>query len=275
MYHTKCGLMNNTRKTIAVFLTLIVAMSCLTMLTVKPANAQLYYQPPEFTVQFVGHPQTVTVDPYTGANVTHTNNGEIVISIKNPTYDLRPYNIYDYRSYYAVQTKGHFAPDSNWTQIDWTTYYPSRELFQDKYGTFYPASTAQYTNISLPADIYPANSQIDFQVKVLTANITQYFVQTGGTIFPSQVSGVFETGPVIITSSTYSNTQTVTIPDATSPTPTVSIVPNSSTPTTISSQFNSFLVTNAISLTVIAALLAIIVVLLLFLRHRKIANLKQ
>ena len=73
--------MGKIGKTFAIFLTLIVAMSCLTLLTVKPVNAQSIPKPsvPEFTLQIADHSYDVpakttsTTDPYTGKTTTKLN----------------------------------------------------------------------------------------------------------------------------------------------------------------------------------------------------------
>jgi hypothetical protein len=64
-------------KSLAFLLDLLIVMSSLTILMVKPANAQTIPKPsvPEFTAKFVDHSYIVsastTVDPYTGKEITH------------------------------------------------------------------------------------------------------------------------------------------------------------------------------------------------------------
>ena len=61
----------------AFLLALLIVMSSLTILMVKPANAQTIPKPsvPEFTAKFVDHSYIVsastTVDPYIGKEITH------------------------------------------------------------------------------------------------------------------------------------------------------------------------------------------------------------
>ena len=100
--------MGKIGKTFAIFLTLIIAMSCLTLLTVKPVNAQAIPKPsvPEFTGKFVNASYSVTTtNPYTGANETQQIiNDSIEVTIKNQPFDHSNYQIY-----YNIRTKPHFS----------------------------------------------------------------------------------------------------------------------------------------------------------------------
>jgi hypothetical protein len=258
--------MGNINRTSALILIGLIAFSSLGILSVKPSNAQFFngqIPAPEFTVQFVGHPYDVpvTIDPYTGATNAgfHVNNGTIVLTIKNPQYNLESHNIYNYLLCYFVQTKGHFSPDSNWTTIDFTTIASAGYNYQLFDNRYLEASSSQNTILSLPANGYPAGSQIDFQVQAVIANITQILVHDG----PVFGAGHFETGPVLAEESNFSDTQTAKIPEvATTPTP----LPSTPSPTPTANNFAFS--TDSIVMVVIAVLLAVIVVLLL-LRHRK------
>jgi len=115
--------MSKTSKTSAVFLTLIIVMSCLTLLIVRPASAQSTPKPsvPEFTLKYVDHsydvPPTYGIDPYTGKKVVtkeghHVENKSIEVTIKNqPLSPNNEANGFFTHLYYNFRYKGHYAND--------------------------------------------------------------------------------------------------------------------------------------------------------------------
>jgi hypothetical protein len=141
-------------------------MSCMTLLAVKPANAQSTpdinaHVPipsvPEFTIKYVDHsyevPTTTTshTDPYTGEVTTeirqgyHVKNFTIDMTIKNQGFPTSiDGNALGMR--YFIQTKGHFENDWHETHVD-------------------TQSTSGYTTVAIPANSYPANGTVDFRVK--------------------------------------------------------------------------------------------------------------
>ena len=139
--------MGKIPKTSALILTLIIAISCLTLLTVKPANAQTIPKPsvPEFTLKFVDHSYdvppttTTTTDPYTGKQTTATQAGyrvynqSIYVVIKNQPFT--PYN--DTNGHYinlayAIHWKGHYG--NSWNNLpNRTAYYGAQDALG--YGT--------------------------------------------------------------------------------------------------------------------------------------------
>ena len=113
--------MSRIAKTFALLLTITIAVSFLTLLTVKPTNAQTIPTPsvPEFTLQFVGQPYD-----------------SLFITVKN-----QPYN-HPYTLYYNVRLKDHNADNDSWR-------YPLDHLFQ-MFDTYPTQSTyPDYTNVSL------------------------------------------------------------------------------------------------------------------------------
>ncbi len=232
--------MGKISKTFALFLTLIIAMPCVTLLAVKPVNAQTIPtpSPPEFTVTFVDRSYTVpitttqTTDPFTGQQVIHTSGGQYVknqtvdIKIKNPqTLSVTLSNGSVAQLYYSIRTKGHFSDNWGWSNADrWTTTWEEGDSFTQIF-----ASTSDYTVATLVigspndilmgyADVYiPAGGQEDFQVKASFGY--QYTIYTG--LYPS---GTAFAG---YTTSEWSPTRTITLTDGanssinTSPTPTV------------------------------------------------------
>jgi hypothetical protein len=130
---------------------------------------------PEFTLKFVEHPYDVPptygVDPYTGKSVItqdgyHVENKSIEITVKNQTY-LPSYNGSSVWLVYNVQAKGHF-------EGSWTAIY----RFDQYTGGYLPIqSSSGSAVISVPADDYPVDGEVDFQVQALTeyqAQITCY-----------------------------------------------------------------------------------------------------
>jgi hypothetical protein len=104
--------MGRISKTFAIILTIIIAMSCLILLTINPANAQTAPNPsvPKYILQYVDGsydvPTTQTIDPYTGKTITHQGYHvnqtifEMVIQNQlNPIDDL----------YYSINVKGHYS----------------------------------------------------------------------------------------------------------------------------------------------------------------------
>ncbi len=258
--------MGKIGKTFEIFLTLIIAMSCLTLLTVKPVNAQSIPAPsvPQFTMQLVGPPftfnTTYSLDPNSGkivANIGYTNPySYVVLTIKN-----QPFNLSYGSLYYNVRIKNQntITPNENWTVISWGEDNPNPEQ----------TTGSEYTNISLNIEGQGlpslAGTQTDIQVQAMLGSYS--YERTGlltywGYTFTGVTSG-------------WSNSQTISVP-ANVPlntTPTSSTSTPTSTPTSTSyssSPSTSFLlITNTISLTVIAILLAVIIALLLLLRKRK------
>ena len=111
--------MGKISKTFALFLTLIIAMSVLTLLTVNPVNAQSIVKPsiPEFTIRLVDLsydvPATYAKDPLTGNTVMthegyHVQNRTVDIIIENqPFTSTKLSNGNVTGLYYDVRSKGH------------------------------------------------------------------------------------------------------------------------------------------------------------------------
>lgn len=270
--------MDKISKASALLLTIIIAISCLTLLNIKPTGAQStpVLPVPQFTASFVGNtyyiPTKVTADPYTGANVTqagyYVTDGSLRVQIKN-----QPLRGLDGNVYLNIRYKGHYQNDS------WTYPY----IYRDLYGYDFDCLTVDsptglepyvvdYTTATFPADSYAPNSQIDFQVQVLL-----YRTQSTLQVVPHSASGsTYLPALVLNATGDWSDIQTVTIPAAATPTPEpTAIASNSPTPTAYTgmSSESFLLLTNTVSLIVIAVLLAIITVLLR--RRHQSADLKH
>lgn len=216
-YQSNRTVMGNISKIFALFLTLIIAMSCLTLLTVKPVLAQSIPTPsvPQFTIQLADHsydtpPVTSsTTNPYNNKTTTttipsyHIRNITIDLTIVNQPY---PKIINGNASfvYYDVRIKPHFGQD-------WT------ELYQ-YYGNSPVQSNSQVTVISLSAN-YQVGDQIDIQVQ---AAIGYKIVTLIG--HPPMPNVYTESVDFQHTSSDWSPTQTLTIgASSNSPTPTATV----------------------------------------------------
>jgi hypothetical protein len=78
--------MGKISRIVALLLTLTILMSCLTLLTVEPVNAQTS-QPP--TLEW-----SKTYGPYMGFSITQTNDGGYAIACQNATHEIHGYNRY-------------------------------------------------------------------------------------------------------------------------------------------------------------------------------------
>lgn len=189
---------------------------------------------PQFTVKFNSNfINVITTDPYTGANTTTTQNqSTIELSIANQLYSYS--NGSTFSIYYNVRVKGHFA-NSSWTEL-----YPTIQLLPhtgdyninnfQQYEVPYiwgentgnhpilPQSNTTYTTVSIPANSYPVGGQVDIQVEAMLGVNSTYFLSTN-TFFA--MGDNYLPAIAYVTSSDWSNTQTVTISEtASSPTPT-------------------------------------------------------
>jgi hypothetical protein len=220
--------MGTKSKGFAVFFILIMVISCLSLMMIKPTYAQNSTNPtysptaspapiptpsvPEFKVKFVDSsydiPTTTSIDPYTGQNITnhgyHVENRTIELSINNQPFNSYNVNYPNY-FYYFVREKGHFS--ENWTDVN------------SPNNNFLLKSTSDYTVVSYSLeDGFPfwngiSSGQANFQVEAAIGGIYR--------ISPQFASGYEFRG----VTSGWSNTQTVTIPasSTSSPTPTPTV----------------------------------------------------
>jgi hypothetical protein len=211
-------------KKATIVLILIITATSLTF--VKTAYSQVPVPPffnaphvPEFTLKYVDASYNITSkDPFTGANKTQLiDDRNIVLSIKNqpvPTSET---------IFLEVRIKGHF--EVNWT--DWTDLIHYENNFK---GGIMQKPASDYTTISFVLGdnaIFPIfrdlppNSQIDFQMEaVLGHTITISLNHLDG----SPGAGIEEV-TAIDTTSGWSNTQTLAIPEPPSASPTPSVPP--------------------------------------------------
>ena len=285
--------MGSASKTFALILTLIIAMSCVTLLMLKPVNAQSIPKPsvPEFTVQYIcvkNYVQpTTTTDPYTGQTITqggyYTQSDPFIkITIKNQPFDKSINKTMGL--FYQVDGKGHFS--GNWVVITyWLATTPNVQ-----YPTQWPEQdySSQYTVLeykSLSGLPIPSQGQMDFQVQAgigtlsNDANSGHWLVDLyqPDYVLNGKNSGWSDTQTLTISQGSNSTAVPSTLSQIPSQitTPTISPSPTSTstyTPTSTAASSSSatsfWQITSTISSIVIAILLAVIIFLLIHMRKR-------
>ena len=259
--------MGSISKTFALLLTVIVAMSCLTILTAKSASAQSIPIPsvPQFTVKFVDNSYYVpsvtytTTDPYTGKQTMHTENGyyvqndSIVISITNQPFTSYIGSNYTVISLFdAIRWKGHYANNWNYAQSadsgENNTYFQASSLNETSDALVLVFGVGGNSPIpSMPPstpfigieEVGELGGQIDFQVMSFIGYYTTFEgYSPEPIIYPPPVYFVY-TGQ----SSEWSNTQTLTIPASTSSNSTISTSPTpTSTSTAAAPEFPTWII---------------------------------
>jgi hypothetical protein len=116
--------MCNKSKSLALVLVLAMAVSSLTVLAIKPVNAQSTHKlsTPEFTVKYADHSYdvppktTTTTDPYTGQTKNrlefgyHVKNITLDVAIKNQPFPPKVDGD-SAKLQYTVLIKGHFEDE--------------------------------------------------------------------------------------------------------------------------------------------------------------------
>jgi hypothetical protein len=220
-------IMGGISKTFALILILIIAISSLSLLMVKPANAQTIPKPsvPEFTLKLVAHPYDVapitTIDPYTGKTVItqegyHVENKSIEVQVKNQPFSYS-FNGTTYHLYYSFRVKGHF--ENIWT--DYSSIYDG--ISYAKEGTIYAEkaqytrgvlqSNSDYTLLTIPSSEVPDEGQLDIQVKVAVGHDSKEFANENYHIMDPTYYGHYETATAVDLTSDWSNIGTLTIPN--------------------------------------------------------------
>jgi hypothetical protein len=233
--------MGKIRKTIALFLTLIIALSCMTIWVVKSAYSQSILKPPmpEFAINFSQTLYTVTApDPVSGENITQQfQNNTIQVKIDNRPFSSS-LNEDKYHLFYNISTKIH--SESNWSEL-----YPPERYYNDatnfnstalNLARTPTASTSEYTTISFhdyypsyppnteigfsPPFHFPPGTQLDLEVRAIIGVDSQVYIADHPTA--PRFGGDYEPAIVVDVASDWSNTQTITIAErstSTSPTP--------------------------------------------------------
>jgi hypothetical protein len=182
---------------------------------------------PQFTLKFEAHPYYVPpvhgIDQYSGKNITieegyYVENRSVEISIKNQLY-YNSINGSNCWIVYNVRVKGHYG--EVWNELYWFNTYTK--------GNFPLQSNSESTVISVSAEGYPSGSQIDIQVKALA----EYSTQVINYAHIGDWNGYYVPAYAINSTSDWSNTQTITIPEnspspspSSSPSPTITPTPS-------------------------------------------------
>jgi hypothetical protein len=219
--------MSRMSKGFAVFFMLIIAISSLSLMMVKPANAQTITNlpVPEFTVKYTDHsynaPATTSVDPYTGQSVEnpahHVVNRSIAFAIQNQTVS-RGF------LHFIIAMKGHFS-QSNWTNIYDGQAMNMYDVLVNSSFIFWTFSSSDLSGREVDrlyrggVSFYlPYAGAVDFMIKAQT------WGEVMATTSPQNPFGGSIT--TLFGESDWSNVQTLTLPDGatsssinTSPTP--------------------------------------------------------
>ena len=209
-----------------------MAISSLSLLTVKPASAQSIPKPsvPTFTVQYIIYTSylapTSTINPYTGQNETTSYGGQVDNQTIEFTIKNQPFTPFTDSSgnyiglYYNFRFKGHYGDE--WTFYPFNVFHnlvtnQSQVQTTHSYGPFtggpfvyYSASNSDTTVLSIELTTltnYPTGTQIpngslvDFQVQAQIGHIDD--------IPSGMLAGDFY--KFIGKSSDWNNTQTISI----------------------------------------------------------------
>jgi hypothetical protein len=282
--------MDRLGKYFSLCLVVLLVVTSTTQLTV---NAQTIPKPsvPEFIAEFVPSYNTVTTtDPYSGENSTTTQNlSTIDLKITNQQYSYT--NGSTFSIYYNIRIKGSF--EERWTEL----YHPMELLSKAGYNgsnyheyhadyivaidsPYYHGSLPQteftYTVLSLPANEYPHNGQLDIQVEAILGISSTYFQPNsplGG------LGGQYYPAIAYVTSSDWSPTQTITISAISSsvtPAPSSTNSQSSTTPTSGTNDNSiSLPLSTFVAIIIVIIMLAVAVLVLTLRRHRKTANLSK
>jgi hypothetical protein len=138
------------------------------LLTVDPSIAV-----PQFTVTLADHSydvppvSTTTTDPYTGKQITtteqghHIENKTVDVSITNRPFVPKSYqNIETVNLYYDVRFKGHYS--DSWIELN---QYDTDLNYLPK------QSNTSFTVISIPQSNYPSDGFVDFQIRAVIAEL--------------------------------------------------------------------------------------------------------
>jgi hypothetical protein len=202
--------MDRINRVLSLLFIVILAVSSLMIVESAFTQSIPKLSVPEFTLKLVDNsysvPKTVTIDPFTGANVTQpshrVDNKTIEVIIQNQPFN--PILIQEGKSnwttafYYNVQFKGHFS--QNWIPIyfygdpfptpsnsDYTTIEYQLELTSPNASSYYLQVYREYDGSysSIPTEI-PSNAQIDFQVQAMIGNFHRGYNATATDPLPNK-----------------------------------------------------------------------------------------
>ncbi len=264
---------------------------------------------PEFTLALVSHPYDVpatspiyTTNPYTGAQ-EQVSSGSAGYNVQNSTIQLSIRNQHvaysdgsmAFITFYNIRVKGHFS--QNWTEISFLDENPSIKTVSTPDAVLVVESSSDYTVVQIPANTFPDDSKVDFQVQAILGCYNTRWVWDTRTIFNMYEQwyvgntdcGSYLSSFVAESTSDWSNTQTLNLTDgsvygstqvtsALSPSPTSAMLenpsqnlpstPNQAYASLSTSQFNLGWVEVVASATLVMVV-ALLVALIAYM-HRKI-----
>jgi hypothetical protein len=212
--------MGRNSKTFTLLIILIVSMSCLILLTIKPVSAQSIPKPsiPEYTVQLVDHSydipsQTITtIDPYTNKTIIntipsqHVKNITIDLTIKNQEFPTI-INGNTSNIYFNIRTKGHYGKEWQYYSL-FPRYISSPTSGQTTFAygevNLPTQSNSGYTIVSVPSN-YQVGDEIDFELQAILGYQYAYWNSYHGLIPVHEETLYFQT-------SDWSPTKTFTMP---------------------------------------------------------------
>ena len=218
-------------------LLLIIVLTFSSLIMVESAFVQSIPIPsiPEFTLKLVDNsydvppipptPPTYTTDPYSGKQIIlipgsseipgyHIEDKTIELWVKSQQYSYSNDST-TFHFYFDVRTKGHFG--ENWTEKYPLVYLPTMRFNINFNGAPAPylisnpiQSNSDYTILSFNGN-YAVGDQVDFQVKAMIGHESQYYAgqNYGGNII---YHDYFSPAVAFDTDSSWSNTQTITLP---------------------------------------------------------------
>ena len=260
---------------------LLVATSCLTLLLIKPANAQSIPKPPlpQFslwysdTVTIIPATVTSTTNPYSGKNTTTTipaqqiENKEINVTITNQPFPPTV-NGYTANLYFIVQDKPHFQ-NGGFEQESYyyfpinTTSAISGTLAANSGFSLPPKSSGQTTILQFPTYSLNPGDEEDFQVKAILGYYYTTQVNIGGQTIPVYVNESL----FAYQTSDWSPTQTFTMPSTSTPPPSNISTP---APSRISSYELVIIILVVVIIGLVATLVAVVFRYLKNLRSKQI-----
>ena len=272
--------MGRIRKSLALFVILIIVISSLSLFIVKPTNAQSIPKPsvPEFTIKYVDYstyiPPTYSTDQYTGKTVIaqegyYQQNKSIISTITNLlfTQALQEQNL---TIFYQMEYKGYYG--KYWSNLNWSSsnceyvvseghrylINPNAPYTVATLGFSGNNGSARY-GISRFIDDIPNGGQIDFRLRSFVGYFTKVYEPE------KYVPGIPEDDPTdpiphyyAFTGQTsdWSNTHTISIPDgavsiSTSPNPTPSPTNSMASPSPTVPEFPSWTIPLLVMMTVV------------------------
>ena len=206
------------RKCTVLLLVACLVVSSFSVLAVSSVSAQAGFKPsvPQFTVKLIDSsydvPPIYTTDPYTGEPTTkpgyRIENYTIEISIKNqpftPYTDKSDYYTRYYDIYYSIRVKGHFGED----------WYSLRTRYTTQSDSEYTVVSHSLTDDTELRNLV-AGSKLDFSVQAYSG---YWFDQREGSM-----GVIADYVYVFDAESGWSNIQSITIPNGSSPSQTATL----------------------------------------------------